>query len=142
VSAERPWIVDERETRGLGVTKAFEKACKRCGVMKPLGQYRGDAFQRDGKKGVCRWCEMIARWRSQGVRGEFPLAPPVNCEICGRYNATLNMDHDHETGWFRGFLCTSCNIGLGHLRDNEETVARALAYLRQANARSDAADTA
>lgn len=41
------------------------------------------------------------------------------CAICGtskRYNDGLVTDHDHGTGWIRGFLCRSCNTleGCGH----------------------------
>lgn len=43
------------------------------------------------------------------------------CEVCswvpsegGRFQRVA-IDHDHDTGEFRGFLCGPCNIGLGHL---------------------------
>lgn len=43
------------------------------------------------------------------------------CEVCSwvpkkgdRYQRVA-IDHDHETGEFRGFLCSPCNISLGHL---------------------------
>jgi hypothetical protein len=39
------------------------------------------------------------------------------CVICKRgqseFKKALCADHDHKTGFFRGLLCTSCNIGLG-----------------------------
>ena len=37
------------------------------------------------------------------------------CAICGD-RAVLVNDHDHRTGWQRGYLCNRCNIleGLGY----------------------------
>ena len=37
------------------------------------------------------------------------------CAICGRAptNHKLSLDHDHETGQFRGLLCAPCNSALG-----------------------------
>jgi hypothetical protein len=43
----------------------------------------------------------------------------------------LHFDHCHETGLFRGWLCSKCNSGLGLLGDNEEALERALRYLRK-----------
>jgi hypothetical protein len=43
----------------------------------------------------------------------------------------LHIDHDHQTGRIRALLCHHCNAGLGHFRDDVETMAKALAYLRK-----------
>jgi len=49
------------------------------------------------------------------------------CAICGTADAD-NVDHDHATGAVRGILCFSCNVGIGHLAD-EDRLTGALAYL-------------
>ena len=41
-------------------------------------------------------------------------------------------DHDHDTKKFRGWLCKSCNTGLGGIGDTIESVERALKYLKRA----------
>ncbi len=43
----------------------------------------------------------------------------------------LSVDHDHETGKIRGLLCNSCNRGLGFLKDNPETLASGVEYLKK-----------
>ena len=58
--------------------------------------------------------------------GEVPDKP---CEICGVEGKDLHLDHDHQTGLFRGWLCHKCNCGLGNFRDDVTTMQKAIAYL-------------
>lgn len=42
------------------------------------------------------------------------------CWVCGKPNASgkrLSTDHDHDTGEFRGLLCSRCNPLLGKLEN-------------------------
>jgi len=63
------------------------------------------------------------------------------CFVCGvpeeECTQKLNMDHDHETGEFRGWLCGKCNKAVGLLGDGPELVERLLAYLKKAEVVSD-----
>ena len=61
------------------------------------------------------------------------------CEICGEplTNRTLRIDHNHETGKARGFLCNPCNIGLGFFEDNQAILMRARQYLARYNSDRD-----
>ena len=51
------------------------------------------------------------------------------CEICGRQCESLDFDHDHATGLFRGWLCRACNLALGQFRDDPELLRKAAAYV-------------
>ena len=42
----------------------------------------------------------------------------------------FRLDHNHGTGQFRGFLCDSCNTGLGKFKDDPDLLERAISYLR------------
>ena len=56
------------------------------------------------------------------------------CAIC-RYEFTdrksVHVDHCHESGKFRGLLCSQCNLGIGKFSDDPEKLARAAMYLRK-----------
>lgn len=55
------------------------------------------------------------------------------CSICQGTNPSgsrLSVDHDHNTGAIRGLLCSSCNRGIGYLKDDIALVSAALAYLQ------------
>ena len=40
-------------------------------------------------------------------------------------------DHDHKTGKVRGLLCKSCNIALGEVGDNAQTLQSMIEYLQE-----------
>jgi hypothetical protein len=52
------------------------------------------------------------------------------CAIC-KEEKRLVVDHDHNTGEFRGMLCYACNTALGKFRDNIEYLHSAIKYLEQ-----------
>lgn len=56
------------------------------------------------------------------------------CLLCGAFGGDkgqfLHLDHDHKTGNFRGFLCSSCNRGIGYLKDDPDLLERAAKFIR------------
>ncbi|SRR6266404_8119337 len=74
----------------------------------------------------------LAKWKRLGY--PEPIRPcPERCEICDQRpegNRGLHLDHCHDTGRFRGWLCFGCNTALGRLGDSPELLSKALAYLR------------
>lgn len=54
------------------------------------------------------------------------------CAICQTESSKrLHVDHCHITGAVRGILCHTCNVGIGQLGDDLETLLQAVAYLRR-----------
>jgi len=53
------------------------------------------------------------------------------CAICKIEIELIDsaIDHNHETGEFRGILCKQCNRALGMFRDNPEILKSAVEYL-------------
>lgn len=69
---------------------------------------------------------------------DSPLPPEdKSCQCCGKSKKNnLHLDHDHLTGEFRGWICYSCNIGIGLLGDQLPDVEAAHAYLERVFVRS------
>jgi len=52
------------------------------------------------------------------------------CEVCGKTDR-LNWDHNHETGDYRGTLCSGCNTALGLMGEDPERLRAAAMYLEE-----------
>lgn len=81
---------------------------KKFGV--PRGWYRSTLELQNGACAICKQPE--TRFRQGRL---LPLA----------------VDHDHLTGNPRGLLCTSCNIGIGSLKDDPDVLKEAAAYVQR-----------
>lgn len=55
------------------------------------------------------------------------------CEICAAPpgKRTLHLDHCHVSLTFRGWLCASCNMALGHFKDDPRILRRAASYIEK-----------
>ena len=80
-----------------------------------------------------------AKRKSQRRHWGAPSRPePKGCEICARPEGRttkdglqhgLSLDHDHQTGAFRGWLCRQCNLAIGNMMDNPALLRSAADYL-------------
>jgi hypothetical protein len=63
------------------------------------------------------------------------------CAICKKPESrkrnneivSLCIDHNHETGYIRALLCSSCNSGIGYFKENIEVIKSAIKYLERYN---------
>lgn len=59
------------------------------------------------------------------------------CAICetekfdAHRHSQFDVDHCHLTGKVRGLLCSKCNTGIGHLRDDVLILQKAIKYLEK-----------
>jgi Recombination endonuclease VII len=54
------------------------------------------------------------------------------CAICRKKpTKPFNVDHSHNTNQVRGLLCWTCNLLLGHARDNITILKQAIRYLQK-----------
>ncbi len=64
-----------------------------------------------------------------------PKEVPFECPVCKKrtiagVTSKVVLDHNHINGSARGWICDSCNTGIGRFKDDESIVIRALEYLR------------
>ena len=73
------------------------------------------------------------RWREKKVRQHEDAAGrprPDRCEVCGGTGrGSIEFDHCHTRGVFRGWLCTGCNTILGIIQDDPDRLRKLIAYL-------------
>ena len=79
-----------------------------------------------------KWSKLL---NSYGLTQEsYDALVLKGCQLCGNTAAKVyHLDHCHESGKFRGLLCSTCNNGLGMLGDTIESLEKAIEYLKQTN---------
>ncbi|SRR5258707_11806307 len=133
------------------------KICSSCRQDLPVTDFYRDKTFKDGRQNQCRECKTKAnkKWRAKNAakmrsyaaewhrqkrygltHDEFTARVEAcgnRCEICRKPQhpsfKVLDVDHDHETGKFRGLICRDCNTAL---RCEDPAILRAMAdYLEK-----------
>jgi hypothetical protein len=88
------------------------ESSERCRIKKKYGitleQYRDRIAAQDGKCEICK-------------------QPPSG----KRSKSKLHLDHCHQTGKLRGFICGQCNTSLGMAKDSVAILAAMIVYLNK-----------
>jgi|TARA_R110000782_G_C14495368_1_gene377867 hypothetical protein len=106
--------------------------CRNCHEILPVTAF---PKLRPSAKGIykldtrCRKCLALLQ-KEQKVATKNATPIPKHCDCCGR-ESKLQVDHLHGTNNFRGWLCRSCNGGMGGMGDNLEGVLQAAIYLEK-----------
>lgn len=130
-------------TKNLENIKPGKTICSVCNILK---ENKNFSFytKRKTKDGYrlmvntnCSECTTKRRKEIQAIKKRFKHLKEPNygekCECCGKeVYRNWQLDHCHETGEFRGWICKQCNTGLGQLGDNLQSVQMAVKYLERA----------
>ena len=125
------------------------KPCTHCGEDKPITEFPARySLKNAGKaqddpnverRNQCKSCMTKLR-RERDVARKNQTKPDADycCPIClspqdEMTKHGLVLDHHHETGLFRGWICDKCNTGLERFRDDPDTLRRAAQYLEEFN---------
>lgn len=143
------YLVPAAETETLNVAttgKGFPNIiCNRCFVLKPEDAFdvnQTDARGNKTRRPSCQQCRVDIDRRSMtaSVRAAAAAGRPQpntlwQCPICRKMgivgvNVRVVIDHDHHAGRARGYLCDSCNTGLGRFMNGENLLQNAIAYIQ------------
>ena len=121
--------------------------CRKCNKDKPLSSFNACAVEWETQKrekgvrgvtGTARYCRECREDYARSTAIARKQAPPrpeglTECSCCKNIleGSLTQLDHDHATGQFRGWLCRACNTGMGALGDTIEGLEKALAYLKR-----------
>ena len=110
------------------------KCCNNCGLAKEAKEFHSRQNTIDKKHGTCKACVSISRrvykynLTVEELNNKLKLQNG-GCAIC-LTTKRLNLDHCHESGKVRGFLCTNCNLLIGYTKDSVTTLEKAINYLK------------
>lgn len=119
--------------------EGHRKTCPKCGegFVVPDGNHRAKPY--------CYGCLSSYNKILNGLKKEHPKPTDHACDCCGKSEDDLTvsysktgtpisvwrLDHCHETGQFRGWLCANCNIGLGKFYDDPDLLTKAIQYIQK-----------
>lgn len=105
------------------------KICKTCKQEKLDSDFIKADGQHRATRNRCKDCHNNQSQIRKKLREENPPPEPGNCPICQIHTEKWVLDHCHSSMTFRGYICTSCNSGIGLLHDDPDIISRALNYL-------------
>ena len=127
------------------------KVCNTCGETKHINDFGGRGHKKNGTyetKNTCKLCINFLKKHTSKLK-KYVSKPDKDycCPICERNEEQIKsiggfqgltyasksiwrLDHDHETGNYRSYICDYCNVMLGRAQDNPEILEKGAEYLR------------
>lgn len=122
------------------------KVCDRCFKrLNTSDQFQDNRLKKNNvitKRPSCRSCRKLKNGLAipTTVKRRWEQTRPNNyssftCPICDKTTivgiSKIVLDHDHSTGEVRGWLCESCNTGIGRFDDDPQIVQKAINWLKK-----------
>jgi hypothetical protein len=123
---EKPFTA-EYFHRNKKTKSGLNQVCKPCRLAYNREYYKA---RKEENNGVPPYSHKNREYHLRFSYGLKPEDVPTNCQVCDS-DKKICVDHDHETGRVRGFICDSCNVAIGKAQD-DPNLLRALAdYLEK-----------
>lgn len=130
------------------------KICTKCNKEQSLTEYHKNKQGKDGRQPRCRTCLHTAQREYRKSNGygasikyrygitlddynRMLMEQQNKCVLCsiefesipGRLSKPV-IDHNHSTGKVRALICHPCNVSLGLVKENPETLLKMVEYLK------------
>lgn len=114
----------------------------RAKLAKEKQESRPDHHERVSTRSQMTKPEYWRHWKMKQCYGiglpdymKMYAAQEGKCKVCGGERPNfgkqgLVIDHCHSEGNIRGLLCSQCNTGLGHFKDDVQLLQKAIEYLQ------------
>ena len=119
-----------------------KKICNICHRLLPTTEFARNQnnINRPVRRPSCQHCRKTLEGQSPTPREKRqwltkkPHLQPFECPICGKrtiagITSNVDLDHNHRTGEIRGWICDSCNTGIGRFKDDIQLLKRATKYV-------------
>jgi hypothetical protein len=107
------------------------KSCRYCNEVKDITEFPFFSTSTAGRKNTCKCCTQKLKKVRAELKLQYPPPEPGLCPICHQFTDVWILDHCHFTDAFRGYICNSCNLGIGRFNDDIELLERAITYLKK-----------
>lgn len=121
----------DRKHSGLGLCKpCYRKQYRAKNQDRIRAQEKADRAKDPEKYRRYRWDYQLRSVYgiTQSEWDQAFLRQGGRCAIC-KEERKLHVDHAHDTGQFRGLLCSPCNVGIGMLGDDPQRMSLAAQYV-------------
>ena len=132
-------IFDVEET-GDGFPKKICNICHKLLDTTEFAKNQNGKNNRSVRRPSCKECRknlegvnMTSKTKLKWLKSK-PQNEPFECPICGKrtiagITSKVVLDHNHRNGKARGWICDSCNTGIGRFKDDAELLKRAIKFI-------------
>ena len=134
-------IIDVRKT-GDGFSRKICNVCHKLKKTTDFAKNQNAKNNRSIRRPSCKDCRVkmegigVSRINRVKWLKKKPHNKPFECPICKKrtiagVTSKVVLEHDHRTGKPGGWICDSCNTGLGRFKDDVELLKSAMKFLKK-----------
>ena len=134
-------VFDVKKTGRDGFSKKICNICHKLLNATEFAKNQNAKNNRSVRRPSCQKCrkqlEGISVNRAEKIKWSQskPVNEPFECPICSKrtiagITSKVVLEHDHRSGKVRGWVCDSCNTGIGRFKDDKELLKRAIKFIK------------
>ncbi|MBI2047798.1 MAG: Hpy99I family type II restriction endonuclease [Candidatus Liptonbacteria bacterium] len=132
-------IFDVKKT-GDGFSKKICNICHKLRSTVEFAKNQNAKNNRSVRRPSCQKCRKqlegvnISSAEKKKWLKSKPVNEPFECPICSKrtiagITSKVVLEHNHHSGKVRGWVCDSCNTGIGRFKDDKKILKRAIKFI-------------